>query len=287
MTERDPPPRPELVAEDMHDSSARIVIKIETSELIELGNFGCMLQLIASDYRRFLDSRYPEHAKVSVVIRDINKGSTLIDLVQTLAPIAIAGEHAQLAIRFIQFYKQFLAYLAIGGRAENVSQSDLESFRDTVKLTVGLRDGGQSFKAVHHHEKDGEIVLETFRLGQSEAFEMLPRIERHIDEMKSSSSKQKSHKKQLMRFQRVDRGDVNLNKKSLERVIIESISKNHRALIYGTEGAKTEIKNEIQESRENVLRKGFVVDVFEEIQNGATVAYRVMKVHQVINWFDE
>ena len=288
MTERDPPTRSELVAEDMHDSSTRIVIKIETSELIQLGDFGCMLQSVASDYRRFLDAGHPEHTDVGVLIGGIHRGSVLIDLVQTLAPIVLADEHARLATGFIQFYKEFLSpYLTIGGRAKNVSQSDLESFRNTAKFIASLREGGQSFEAVRCYEKDGEKVLEKFRLGESEAFEMWPRIEQHINEIKSSSPERTEHKKQLMRFQRVDRGDADPNRLSGERVIIEQITQKDRPLIYGTKSAKEKIKNEIRESYRNVLRKMFVVDVVVEQQEGRIGAYRVMKVHQVIDWFDE
>jgi hypothetical protein len=92
-----------------------------------------------------------------------------------------------------------------------------------------------------------------------------------------------THERVLMRFTRTDIHDAGLNKRSGERVIIDSVSLHDLPVMYASEIAEREIRDQIRDADENVYKRGFVVDVVEQAVAGKTVAYAITAFHQVID----
>lgn len=87
----------------------------------------------------------------------------------------------------------------------------------------------------------------------------------------------------LMTFFQSNLKDVDLQSRSGEQVIIQSISPKPRPLIYASDMAKARIKHEISESEGNIYKKGFYVDVVVDMTGEKIAAYKVTNFHQVID----
>lgn len=91
----------------------------------------------------------------------------------------------------------------------------------------------------------------------------------------------------LMRFFQSNLKDPKLERPTGELVIIDSISDKPRPLVHASELAKERIKHEIAESKDNIFKKGFYVDVFVDTAAGKIAAYKLINFHQVIDLPDD
>ncbi len=148
------------------------------------------------------------------------------------------------------------------------------------------------------NDKNGTMSLKGLRLKESEyetEFEAVftEREARDalvtINEQKSDLDKVSAsdHQRVLMTFTRSDVGNAVVGKKSGERVVVEEISDKSRALVYGSDLAEAQIKDEIQNADENVYKRGFIVDLNLVFSGPRPVAYAVTHLHQVIDLSEE
>ncbi|WP_254021428.1 hypothetical protein [Mesorhizobium escarrei] len=77
--------------------------------------------------------------------------------------------------------------------------------------------------------------------------------------------------------------DATLNKRSGERVVISDLSEKEHAVMYASEMAEQEIREQIREADANVYKRGFVVDVSIQMSGETILAYAVVAFHSVID----
>jgi len=263
-----------------------IVVRIKTSQPIDVDDFAAIYTALGSQYRKFVQSRFPEVGEdATIYVRQVTKGSIVADLV----PWVLATWHSvpdelkriDIVVEFVKKYGELLGiYLKGSGRSKTANRSDLNDFAKQVTAIANDPNGSAVIEAAAF--EDGKRkVRAVFKFQSKEAQRAVEKIESHRLLLEKQSGADQP--RVLMVFHQANVRTTPVGRRTGERVRIEEISRKDLPLIYASQIAEERIKSEIREADDNLFRKGFVVDVNVAAIDGRPVAYRVTNVHQVID----
>ncbi len=131
-----------------------IILKLETKNPIELGNFVSEFTSVASQYDKFIKERYPHlAAEAEIFVKQIKRGSIIIELLPFLPLIfgvesLSSIEHINAVNEFVRDYGTKLgAYFQKDGKFEGASRSDLKDFLGSVAAIAVDPDGKATIQA--------------------------------------------------------------------------------------------------------------------------------------------
>jgi hypothetical protein len=269
----------------MEEYPAHIVLKLDTKEPIELGDFVSALTALASQYEKYIKETNPDlKGYARIYIREIRPGSIEADLIPWIvvaAPFIASMDHILIVENFVRVWGQRILGLLSDNAEEQFSNtSELKDWSDTVAVIANDPDGSATLEAATFEDKKKQIKA-TFKFDTPQARDIRKKLE-HI-KRGLEKTEQQEYIRVLMMFTRSDTGKAKVGKYTGERVKIEEISDASLPLVYGSELAEAQIKHEIRVSEENVYHKGFVVDVHVLTRNDKPAAYSVTHIHQVID----
>lgn len=266
----------------MEKVRAHIEVVIDVEEPIELGDFVAAFTSIENQYRRYIRDNHPDlKDDASIFVREIRPGSIIADLIPYAASLIGLMDQAIVVEQFIRIYGARLSkYFQAGGRQEDAAKNELDDFIGQVGAIARSKNGRGTLRAVTYENKKSEVRA-TIEFNTEQAIQATKEIELHRAELVEVSSV--DYERVLLTFKRSDIGDADIGVRSGERVIIEEISPDHLALIYGSRLAEEHIKDHMRNIDENIYHKGFVVDVNVSTRAGRPVAYNVTNVHQIID----
>ncbi|MGH6735114.1 MAG: hypothetical protein ACRECX_03410 [Methyloceanibacter sp.] len=262
-----------------------IILRLSTEEPIEIGAFVGAFAALGDEYDRYIKTTNPDLVGVAdMYVREVRPGSIEADLIpwlSTFAPFISEMDKALIVENFIRAWGgRFQALLGKGQTEPPATRSELKDWADAVEAVANDPNGSATLEAATF-EDGKKKVRAAFKFTTPEARHARRAIEAR--QINLERTERADHQRVLMRFTRSDIGDVNVGKRSGERVVIEEISTKPLALIYASELAEQRIKHEIRDADENVYKKGFVVDVNVRSSGGKPVAYAITNVHQVID----
>ncbi|MCK9552253.1 hypothetical protein [Aquamicrobium sp.] len=274
----------------MGEQKAHLTLKLDTDEPIELGDFVGAFTSIANEFDRYVSETYPGvKADTRMYVREVRHGCVEADIVSGLIPAAVVAagaavhsvEQIMLLEDFVRRWGGRLKALITNdipkGELENIPQ--LNDFHKTVRSIIA--DPNASHRLDVAYFEDGERKIKSgFKFTTPEA----RAAEQNIEDRKRllAQPDTSSHSRVLMVYTRTDVHDAAINKKSGERVRIESLSPKDHAVMYASEMVEQEIRQQIRDADENVYKRGFVVDVSVQKAGERIVAYAVTAFHSVI-----
>jgi hypothetical protein len=274
----------------MATEPAHIILNIDTKWPIEIGDFVSAFSSISHQYEKFIRDNYPSiKPDAQMYVREVRQGSIEVDIIPWVIGVipAVAGsmEHVLIIDHFIRTYcSKISSYFKPNGRDIEATRNDLKDFTGAVAAIAKDPEASATIQAAYY--EDGEKKIKAaFKFDTSQARHAQEQIENHKRELERDSSSE--HERVLMAFRQCNVRDIVVGKKSGETVIIEDISPTEFPLIYASALAESRIKHEIREAKDNVFKKGFVVDVNVQLKGGRAVAYRVTDIHQVIDLPDD
>lgn len=279
----------------MGEYPVHLVLKIETKEPIEVGDFVGEFTALTSQYRKFMRGRVDVAPEATMYVTQVKEGSIVAELIPDwltnlglLGAMAASVNGMSAVLTLEDFAARHLGnrirkYLSKGGRDDSATKGDLADFHKTVAAIANDPNGTVSLDVAYF--EDGKRQLKSgFKFTTAQARKVQKEIENHRAEIEGTGALDR--KRVLMTFVRTDIRTRDPGKVSGELVVIEEISEKPRALIYASDMAESRIKAEVRDD-DSVFKKGFVVDVNIETKKGKPVAYRVTHVHQVIDLPDD
>ena len=269
----------------MEKYPAHLVLTLETKGPIQLADFVSAFTSIAAQYEDFIRKDYPAlKSESKMYVTEVRHGSIQADLIPYLVSVAgpaiVAMDQALIIEQFVKAYgSRLMAYLQ-GGRVEAATKSDLKDFMGQIVAIANDPAGTATLESVQYEDGKRQVRA-SVKFSTREARVGVQAIEDHRRENERATSA--DYARVLMVFSQSNTKNVELHKRSGERVIIEAVSAQERPLIYASELAEQRIKHEIREADENVYKKGFIVDVNVQTSNGRPIGYRVTNLHQVID----
>lgn len=272
----------------MEEAPIHLVLKLDTSEPMEIGAFVGTFTSLASEFDRYVRERHPDlKADTQVFVKEVRSGSIEADMFPSLMALgAIVGafDHVLIVEDFVRRWGKRITALARGKQEDQPkTKAELRDFSDAVQAIATDPDASSTLSAAVF--EDGERkVKAAFQFHTPEARAARDRIEEYKQELDATT--RVDHERVLMVFTRSDVDPAQTGKRSGEKVRVESISDKSLALIYASSMAEERIKYEIRQ-HDSIYFKGFVVDLNVEMRSGKPVAYSVTHVHDVIDLPDE
>ncbi|WP_147274960.1 hypothetical protein [Ferruginivarius sediminum] len=270
----------------MASEPPHIVLNLDLEQPIELSDFVAAFTSLSGQYEQYIRQNYPNlKSESQIYIKQVREGSIEADLVpwiyMTGAALLQSMDAAIIVEDFVRRYGTRLGfYSKEGGRDPEAKKSDLKDFMDGLSGVAHDPNGKITIQAAEFEDSEKKIRA-SVRFDTSAARTTMQQIEFHKNEL--DSSQHVDYPRVLMTFKRSDVGDVELGKRSGERVIIESISEKDLPLIYASDMVEERIKHEIRDTRDNIYYKGFNVDVNVETRAGRPIAYKVTNLHQIVD----
>lgn len=269
----------------MADHPTHLVLKLHTREPVEVGDFVAAFTSIAGQYEDFIRQSHPElRSESAMFVREVRAGSIEADLIPMLVTAAstaiVMMDQALILENFLKLYADKIQAYLQGGRVEAATKSELKDFMGGV-IAIANDPNASASLDIAYFEDGKKKIKAGLRFKTPEARVAARAIEDHRREIDEESSA--DHRRVLMAFSQSNTKNVDLNKRSGDRVVIEDIGPSDKPLIYASELAEQRIKHEIREADDNVFKKGFIVDVNVQTLGGKAVGYRVTHVHQVID----
>ncbi len=266
---------------------AHIILKLDTQQPIELGDFVGAFTSLAGEFDRYMKQEHPDlAAEAQVYVRQVQAGCIEADLVPwlTLAAPFIGDMDKVLIVEdFVRRWGGRLGSFIAGKKEEQpATKSELRDWSEAVAAIAKDPDASSTLSAATFEDGERQIRA-AFQFNTAEARQAQKEIEARKDDLTRKQGG--NYERVLMFFTRSDVNDASIGKPSGERVVIEEISVKPLALMYASELAEARIKHEIRESK--IYKKGFVVDVAVQVRDGRNVAYAVKNVHQVIDIADD
>lgn len=265
------------------DDAARIEIIIQNHEPIELNDFIATLAGFAREYQSTIQRSNSEASveETKLVISEIRKGSTIIELVPILLPLINEYDKVKPVIDFLKDLKFGLDLLKMpGGRLPDPTTSRLKSINDMV--TAVAKDSSGNLRIAARHKEKGvsqEILIERDEARIVQANIAAQRLE--IDDKSAVE-----YPSVLMRLHQSSISDATVGKRTSEKGIIGRLDDVPRPLIYASDLAGRKIKDEILRPNGNPYNKLFVVDVDVEMVGSIPKAYRIRNVNDIIEDID-
>ena len=236
----------------MPGMDAHIEVLMDVKRPIELADFVSAFVTIGNQYQRYMRQNYPDLSQEArVFVREVRPGSIVADLLPSFANLIVHMDQAAIVENFVRVYGERLAnYFRIGGRARDASKGELKDFMGSVAAIANTPNSRGYIRAISYEDGKREIRA-SVEFDTETARRAIAEIEDHKKEFDAIEST--DYERVLMVFKRSDVGDSGIGVRSGERVFIEEISDDDRALIYGSKLAEERIKDQMRNTEENRL----------------------------------
>ncbi len=286
----EPEPISDAYVAAMIDGDPHLILRIETKEPIELGEFVATFVGIGSAYERYHDADNVDgRSDARVYVREVRAGSIIAELVPyalVATPFlggAMAGvKHVNDLVKFVDTIRDKMKpYFRKNGRNLDATKGELSDFLKTVEAVAHDRDGELSLAVYEDGQKKVAFSFTTKEARQAEG-----NLLEHRAEMEATSAA--DHQRVILRFVRPSAEAGKPGRKGGERAIIDKLSPYARPVLYASDLAEQRMKHELLVAQGNVFRLLFDVDVNVEMSaTGRPLAYRITAVHHVIDGGEE
>ncbi len=143
-----------------------IVLKLQTKNPIEVGDFVSEFTSLSSQYERFIKDNYPDlGTEARFFVKQVKRGSIVIEMLP-FVPFIILGaqevvshvEHINAVNDFVKHYGDKLkSFFKKDGRVEDASRSDLKDFMGSVAAIATDPDGKAAIEAVVYEDNKKKI----------------------------------------------------------------------------------------------------------------------------------
>lgn len=282
-------------------SNARLQVHFDVHQPIELVEFTMAMQSLAHEYQSFLIKRHgakpskENHQEARLFITKIEQNCILAELAEAAYIMgSVISVMDQINI-FVDFTKNVTAAINFfvdvskrgAAKAEEIpySKRQMKRIKDITALIAKNKEGKLGLTAleyeVNEEEKTEKIRAEFDSSTAKAAHEGLIIAERALE-----VREQADYEQVLMFFHQTNRDDPKASGRTGDKAIITHITERPLSCYILSDLDKQKIRHVLDDSDHNPLYTGFMVDVNVETNpNGKPMAYRVLRVHDVI--YDE
>ena len=212
-------------------------------------------------------------------VSEVRKGSVVAQLFANIPDLIGLADAALIVLAFGALFNKRLRDFVRCKPLEGAKKPQLSDMSKTIQAIANDKNGNLTIKGLRLKEGVFSTEFEA-EFSEKDARNALQTIQGQKEELDAVSAS--DHERVLMVFTRSDVGNAVVGKRSGERVVVSEISEKTLALMYGSDLAEAQIKDEIQNAYENVFKRGFVVDLNLVFSGTRPVAYSVTNLHQVI-----
>ncbi len=256
-----------------------LLVHIEHSKPIEVKDFIATINAVGNLYSNYVkkNADCKEMANAKLYVEKIEKGCIDVYLCELVSCAMIPFmENANTIFDFAKMLKDVVTYYISGrGDEPKFSLPEIKSFKDIFAVTANDRGSTTSIGAISKTINGNVYNNCTFNYNDSNSAQnQLARKEAELSVPTEDGDD--IRKNQLMTIHQMV-GDMALDKGN--KAVIDSISKRKVGVLFDDD----KIKNQILHMDGNPTKKAFYVDVSLMYANEKLAAYRVLKLHDIID----
>lgn len=267
-----------MKANEQVKTSTTLVVDFKNVQAVELVELTKSLCALNNQFKAFSQKEgcTKEQTEAKLYVSKIVKGSIIVELVEyaSVALIPVIVEQPDLVISFSKYIKEVFDYFISGkGEKPELSTTDLKDIAALVSptakddgstLSIGARDNGTN---VFNH-----CVI----VGSLEANALQNKTKREISEMSVVANIADVYEKEIMIFKQTRKGD---DDKKGTKAKIDNLNENYLNVVF-EDGLKDTM---LESTGVNPLKTAYVVDVSIQTVQNKPFAYRVLKLHEMID----
>lgn len=248
------------------------ILKIDTKDPPELGDFVASLTGIGNQFEKFISERHPEFSgSACFYVQKVRSGSFVVEILPMLQPIIERMDQILIVKEFASFWQVSLKAYLDGFGVSSAPKSDLKDWLGAVKIIAKDSKGHQRL-SIATYEDGRRQIRSAFKFDTLEARIAEQRLTQQIDDLSAVSAK--PHRQVVMHYRRMDRETAAVGKGTGERVIIDQISPRPMPVVYQSELAEVRIR-ELLTQHALPWTLNFVVDVLVVEKGGKPSAYAI------------
>lgn len=256
----------------------RLIIKISNTQPIDLLDLTKSLASLASQFTKYVEKngQYKEAKEAKLYVKEIKSGSVIVELVE-YASIGMLPfiENVNTIVEFSKFCKGALNYFLNGkGEKPDFTSNDYRDFSSILEPVAKDNASQINISTV----VQGNVYL-TMEYNSLDSNAIQNSLLRESGISKEPIIDDKLHEKVLLVWFQA-RGDI--NSKSGNKAIVEDISKKEMNVLFEDDS----LKEKMLLSETNPFKKAYVVDLKIMNAYGKPTAFKIYKLHEIIELED-
>ncbi len=254
-----------------------LVVDFKNAQPVELIELTKSLYALNNQFKSFAQKNgcIEEQTEAKLYVSKITKGSIIVELVEyasaTLIPVII--ENPDLIISFSKYIKEVFDYFIHNkGEKPVLTVSDLKDFSSLVSSTA--KDNGSELK-ISARDNGTNNFYNCVIVNSLESNAMQNRAKMEIDSISSVLNNDVIYEKQIMVLHQVRKGDKD---KKGTKAKIDGLNDNYLNVVF-EDGLKEKM---LESTGINPLKTAYVVDVSIQTVQNKPFAYRILKLHKMI-----
>lgn len=251
---------------------AHLLITIKNKEPLELTELTKALVCLGNQFNTY-SATHGLSPDSRLYIREIKTGSIILDLVDlTTASIIPFLGHVSTVVKFAEHLKKVANYfLKKEGEKPTLASNDYKEL--STILNPAVRDSGSIFNVTTVINGNPTVYL---NVNSVEANALQNKFKQEIKDI-ALPVPLEGVKERVLFYWSQAKSDI--NSKTGDKGIIESIAPNELKVIFGSDG----IKEQMIKGETNPFTHAFVVDVTVDTVKGKPTVYKILKVHEIID----
>lgn len=266
-----------MKANEQVKTNTTLVVDIKNVQPVELVELTKSLCALNNQFKSFSQKQGStnEQTEAKLYVSKIVKGSIVVELVEyaSVALIPIIVEYPDLVISFSKYIKEVFEYFIHGkGEKPTLTVSDLKDISALVSPTA--KDDGATL-SISARDNATNNFYNCLILGSLESNALQNKTKREISEMSLVANNDGIYEKEIMVFRQTRKGDED---KKGTKAKIDNLNANYLNVVF-EDGLKDTM---LESTGVNPLKTAYVVDVSIQTVQNKPFAYRVMKLHEMI-----
>ncbi len=260
------------MTETIERQDARLVIKIDNKEPIELVDLTKSLFSIASQFTTYVqkNGQFKEEREAKLFVKEIKSGSVIVELIE-LATIGMIPfmENFNTILDFTKYIKTTFTYLLNGeGEKPELQPTDYKELSAIVNPVAKDKASQINFSTTIN----GNVTL-NFHLDSTKSNAIQNIVKRELDQLKLPAQQDDIHEKVVLTWFQA-RG--NIKSKTGNKAVIEEISKKEMNVLFEDD----KLKEQMLHSDINPFTTAFIVDVKILNVNDKPAIYKILRLHE-------
>ena len=201
-------------AQLMDERRPFITVTLDVADPIELGDFVGFFSAVSGEFERYMREHHPDAAPdARFYLKEVRKGSIIADIFPLWDTVVTLMDEAVIVATFAGYVAQVIRGYVRGEKQPGATKGAINDYLKTVRAIAKDSNGQAVIETARFMQGvwRREVVL-TFNTKEArQAEETLEKHKHELDAMESAD-----HSRVLMVFQRSDRGDADIGKRSGE-----------------------------------------------------------------------
>ena len=260
----------------LESKDTALLVHIEHEKPIEISDFVAMLNSVGGLYTNFVKTTiYEKDVSPKLYVEKIERGCIDVYLCELFTTSLIPFvENTNTILAFAKYLKEAVEHYTVGKGEKKCTPAESKKLHDLFTVTANDPKSAASISAIERNNSSIHFHNCTFNYCSSCGAQK--QLEEELSNAQTEAYQETVLQNKLLTIHQMV-GDVTVSRGN--KAVIESVSNKAIGLLFENDDIKTEMLH----MDSNPVKKAFYVDVALMHANGKLAAYKVLKLHDIVD----